>query len=176
MKRIVFLDIDGVLNSEPFLAERVRIRNEMRQEGKLKDEKPGALEWWSEQIDPTSMAVLTSILERSGADVVMSSAWRCMLEPQHLEAAMRARGFRGKIIGSTPELWSKFGRNEIILPACRGDEIQAWLDHYPADAFLILDDRDDMGKLRPWLLQIDPIEGLREKHVGPALERLGLKP
>lgn len=175
MKRIVFLDIDGVLNSEPFLAERVRIRNEMREKGQLQEPRH-PLVWWSEQIDTASVLVLNQILEKSGADVVMSSAWRCMLEPEPMREVLVSRGFRGKIIGSTPELWSKFGRNEIILPACRGDEIQAWLDHHPADASLILDDRDDMGKLRPWLLQIDPMEGLREKHVGPALERLGVTP
>lgn len=139
---IVFLDIDGVLNSEDFYRRH--------------DPIP------SPPLDPVAIARLDRLCAASGAAVVLSTAWRG--EPRLL-GWLRERGFHGVIIGQTPRL----GRVE------RGDEIAAWLNrHGPPDApFVILDDWDDMGRLRPRLVQTDQLFGLQDRHVATALELIG---
>ena len=103
---IVFLDFDGVLNSREFFTNR----------------RDPAAEDWSADIDPCAVGYLNELLGENGR-VVVSSTWRYTHNQEELEALLREHGFKGKIIGATPDLQNTPG-------ARRGDEIEAWLQSY----------------------------------------------
>src|SRR5262245_44636877 len=69
--RVVFLDIDGVLNSG---------RNCMRQQGK------------SRPFDPDAITAINHILEQTGATVVVSSTWRIGRSVAELDELMTLEG------------------------------------------------------------------------------------
>lgn len=80
-------------------------------------------------------------------------------------------GFFGRVVDKTPCL----GGVE------RGVEIMAYIEEcrvrgYPIDAFVILDDDDDMGFLRPWLVQTSNTLGLTDDDVDIALAKLAEQP
>ena len=143
--RVIFLDIDGVLNALPFL------------EGRDGTD-------WSRMIDPSAVARLNTLVQRSGAKVVISSSWRCHLSLARIEALLRAQGFEGEILGATPR-----------RTPTRGAEIQAWIDGATEEpvALVILDDLAEMEQLTPCFVQTTFEEGLLDGHVEAALEILG---
>lgn len=137
--RVLFLDLDGVVNSHDWFRRRVK-------------ERPTG-SYFERQIDPQAIALLNEITKATGTKVVISSTWRKNHTLQELRAGLGNRGFRGEIIGMTCELAS----------GVRGREIQAWLDEYknwggyrPLDVverFAIVDDDSDMEHLLPHLIQ-----------------------
>lgn len=137
--RVLFLDIDGVLNHAAIVENS------------------------SEPLDRDCVARLNAILEASGAAVVISSTWRIHLSPRQIDATLRRYGFTGCIIGATP----------VIPAAERGEEIKTWLQvkGEGVTRFVILDDRDDMGDLRPHLVRTTWEEGLRDSDAERAIAR-----
>ena len=67
-RKIVFLDVDGVLNSIPYL--------EAARSGKIKDEG---------EICSIHLQKLEEIIEKTGADIVLSSTWRVLKECEDKE-------------------------------------------------------------------------------------------
>jgi len=152
--KILFLDMDGVLNSNIFFK-----KTELNQELRMHSDK-----WWAEMVDPKAVVFLNEILDRTGAKVVVSSTWRMVLTPEDLQRVLKERGFTGEIIGATPK-----GGGEI-----RGLKIQRWLDETDLDveSFVILDDSSDMGDLMDRLVHTTWRYGLRKKHVPLAVRVL----
>ena len=127
--KVIFLDIDGVLNSTEFLKQN-----------------PNAKGFTAEQIDPEAVARLDKIVRATGAKIVISSSWRHSVGVSKMQHILWSKGlstFRN-IIDRTP-----------INMDNRGQEIQDWLEldperervdpnHEPIEAFAILDDNNDM--------------------------------
>lgn len=151
---VLFLDIDGVLNSGRFFREQYG-----QVDGRTSEAFAAA------QVDPAAVALLNRILADAGADVVVSSTWRLMHRLSDLRGILRSRGFTGRIIGRTPNLGGK----------PRGHEIQAWLVGRPEQppAFCILDDDAGMAHLAPFLVRTTFAEGLTEAHVARCVALLG---
>ena len=63
MKKIIFLDFDGVLNTE-------HNQNMLLYHGKARNDKHGTL------FDPKAVAQLERIIAETGADVVIESSWK----------------------------------------------------------------------------------------------------
>lgn len=149
MRRIIFLDFDGVLNSHP---------------GKLTvRETPEGL-----ALCPENIACLNHLIENTGAEVVVSSQWREGREPQELQDILDRCGFQGTIAGKTPDLTQKTPGG-LLLARPRGDEIQAWLDIAGEVSFVILDDEGGMGLLKPYQVRTNMYDGgLQEEHVREA--------
>ena len=130
--KIIFLDIDGVLNHEAFYKERFEKRYE-----------DGAIEYPYSEIDPKSVANLNSLIEDTGAKVVISSTWRNS-GLEYCKDVLEFHGFKGDIIDITPNL-----RGSDCL---RGNEILKWVrtnhklvgDYYNFTEYVILDDDSDM--------------------------------
>ncbi len=156
--RVIFLDFDGVLNS-----------NQFRTQG-------GGHGFGVQQIDPAAAARLEKIVRATGAKIVVSSSWRHiwtteqiaeMLEQVGAERAGRA------VIDRTP---SGLGN--------RGQEIQEWLDldpersavnpdHEPVQSYVILDDDNDMTpEQQPRLVHVNPQRGLTDQDVAEAISIL----
>ena len=139
--RVVFLDIDGVLNSLDYLRSLRR--------------KPG-----THKIDPLAVERLNRITDATDAAIVVSSAWRIM-GLRSIRALLREHGVTAKIVGVTPD------DNRI-----RGLQIAQWLNIHNVDAYVILDDDADMGRLMGRLVQTDFDFGLTDEHVTKAVAML----
>jgi len=158
--KIVFLDIDGVLNhcdtrhaATPTAAEPLPI-----------------------PIAPECMARLNRLIAETGAEIVISSSWRKFARWQDLGPALVRHGLIGDVIGETPDLvndalWLERWCTRDGAPFTyelleRGWEIAEWIAAHPeVTAFVILDDCSDMAELKPWLVLTHPIDGLDDPDV-----------
>ena len=122
--RIVFLDMDGVLSSpRAFMVQR-HIECHHRR--------------W---IDPVAVRMLNTLLRVSGAQVVVSSAWRQLFDRD---------GFRELLldVGGTDCLHEDWRTRRIDGP--RGCEVAEWLSRHPdVTTHVILDDESDFSPLQP---------------------------
>jgi hypothetical protein len=105
MTAVLFLDIDGVLNSD-----RYRYTQPI-----------GTLE--IDMFDPAAVATLNAITARWQLKVVVSSSWRAM---PNLERILRAKGVEAEIIGSTPSRAGPRGQ-EISLWLAEHSEVTAYV-------------------------------------------------
>ena len=166
--KIVFLDVDGVLNSEALLRAK---DDEHRTRG-----CPARCECYRLEhlIDPAAVTRLNRVLSATGAKVVISSSWRKLLDPDELRRVLRDHGFDGEVIGETPD-----GPNDPAFVDWhdrieRGHEIAHWLaeHHGEVTGFVILDDCSDMAWLRPKLVQTDASVGFTDADAEAAIRML----
>jgi hypothetical protein len=167
VKPILFLDIDGVLNSHAFFKRRMS--PEQAAELRAYPVPQTAEEHCREMIDPAAVALLGEILDKSGALIVISSSWRIVYTLGEIGRALDANGFqhRRSIIGVTPG-----GGGH------RGAQIDEWLDlqcELPPAHFAILDDSDDMEPHKARLVRTSYDAGLQPCHVPLVLQLLGVK-
>ena len=172
--KIIFLDFDGVLNSERFMDEQ---------------------ELWDHaqpetMVDANAVKKLNEIIEATQAKVVISSSWRYFLELDKIVEILNSKGFSGEVIGRTKFPWINKPHMMHIQPKVfdtehyrrfrafytnRGHEIQDWLDtnsELPIEKILILDDNNDMEHLLPNLVRTTWLEGMSDVHVAKAIRHL----
>lgn len=163
MRRIIFLDIDGVLASYGFLASRT-----IEDYEKL----PGR-----GFVEPAKVQLLNQL---KGAEVVISSSWG--YDHGKTEQTLVANGLELPIIGYTRRLTNQFEW------ACRGNEIEDWLitnisgsvrtkfGHDEKDfSYVIFDDDSDflLGQ-HSHLIITNGSEALTQAHVDKAKSILSL--
>ena len=139
--KVIFLDIDGVLNSaRSFIANHPR---DNKAPWKTVDERNIAT------IDPIAVKMVNEIVYRCNAEIVVSSSHRKwfyvsskdlrlspILDLPSLVDYINKLGIEKSVIDATPVLSSE-GR-------CRGDEIFLWLsNHQEVTNYVILDDDCD---------------------------------
>jgi hypothetical protein len=129
--KVIFLDIDGVLNHERFYKERHERRNE----------EAGWEHPYSE-IDITSVNNLNNLCDETGAKVVISSTWRHS-GLEYCKDALEKVGFTGEIIDITPTHESRF-RGLEILDWIKSNEELIGDRYYNFTEYVILDDDSDM--------------------------------
>jgi len=158
--KVVFLDIDGVLNSLNFVRD---FDNRCAEAGEVLG--------FQHQIDHQAVLRLNRILINTRAVVVVSSSWRRIVDLDELIRILRNYGFEGTIVGTTPDL-SHLDRAD--RPIWRGDEIAHWLEHSPraVQSFVILDDNNDMGELSHRLVLTDDRVGLTDEDALRAMALL----
>jgi hypothetical protein len=173
--RVIFLDVDGVLNSETFLR---KLDDQHRQLGQAepsnsKHEAPCECYRLELLIDRDAVSRLNRLVVETGAKIVVSSSWRKHLDPHELHRVLVEHGLVAEIIGETPdgpndpEMRAELGYSDRIF---RGHEIDAWLRKHPeVDRFVILDDGSDMEMHENRLVQTDAEEGLLDDHVEQAI-------
>lgn len=131
MRKVLFLDIDGVLN--PKWWDR----------GKPTD-KYGVL------FEAKAVANIEKIIAETGADIVISSSWKCM-GLSELQKLWRERKLPGRIIDITPDLLSEelllnpdLNNDDVLYN--RGCEIRGWLSKHGDEVsnYAIIDDMDDV--------------------------------
>jgi hypothetical protein len=135
--KLVFLDIDGVLNSEIFYREKSQSERYKEVGLPLCD------------IDPRGIKELNKIVQETGAKIVISSTWRKGETIESIQKILDSAGFKGKVIGLTPVLQYK-GSSQTVP---RGCEIHHWLGKYRDKLelpwnkivkYVIIDDDSDM--------------------------------
>ena len=151
---VLFLDVDGVLNSGPWL---------MLETQKSKDfHRRTDMDIDAMSLDPEAVARLQRIVDATGAKIVLSSSWRYMYQPKKFMELLRAHGFVGDLIGATPLSEEVPGRK------CRGDEVAMWLKEYSflkIKKFVILDDDEKFGDLEHRLVRTSFECGLTDSNV-----------
>jgi len=157
---VIFLDIDGVLNSIEF-AKRTEFTG-----------------WPDGHIDHEAVKHLNRLITETNAKIVISSSWRKMVDPEELAGVLARAGCIGEIIGETPDFWHMESWERPIPAArdgrfVRGDEIQAWLDAHPeVEVFVIFDDDSDMAHLVDQFIKTSSETGLLAEHVERAIAML----
>lgn len=157
--KVLFLDIDGVLNSEDFYRER-----HSRGKRRVVD---------SDEICPTLVDNLNSVLREAGCAVVLSSTWRKFTPLKDMVDILRSKGCAiQEFAGATPVLDSQM-ENGLWHSPRRGSEIQAWLDDHPSvSKFVIVDDDSDMDHLAPFLVKTQHKTGLTKEKAQEIIQRL----
>ena len=155
MIKVIFLDIDGVLNPK----------------------------WWERKkpadrfgcaFAPKTISCLAKIVKETKAEIVISSSWKLM-GLQTLQDMWKERKLPGNIIDITPNYMS----DELLLNAdmndtdidslyIRGMEIKGWLVLYGDDVsnYVIIDDMDDiLSEQQTHFVQTDPEFGITNDDV-----------
>ncbi|WP_297421829.1 HAD domain-containing protein [Clostridium sp.] len=126
--KVIFLDIDGVLNSEKFL------RN-----------NPG------QAIDKNSVSILKNIVDKTGAIIVMSSGWRLWFDDNMMPQDGYSQclydilcEFHIKLFGKTPDFSTEEIRTRKTFSNVKATEINAWLNAHEivVDKYVVIDDLD----------------------------------
>lgn len=122
--KVLFLDIDGVLNGMAFLGDQDR-------------DALGGLEPWENHIDPRCVRKLNRVLRLSGAKVVLSSSWRyAFRDVPDCQQFLEQVGFRGEVLDFTPRGTEGSGRRE--------EEILQWVrdrgEEYGVTRWVAVDD------------------------------------
>ena len=123
MQRIIFLDIDGVLNCQVFFEKRV------------KSTPIDKADFYKSQLCTERIEWLNSLCSKNDAVVVISSTWRKNKTVEQLQEILNNSGATFKIIGKT-------GQNDTRI---RGVEIAQYLWSLPTKyEYVIIDDDSDM--------------------------------
>ena len=164
--KVIFLDIDGVLNTMVSLPLREHFV-----------EIEGTIVGFN-QLDKDAINQLNRVIGETEAKVVISSSWRigcrtpakwnCLIE--HL----RNQGVVAEVIGRTPTYGEYVNLPGIFAARfVRGDEIQLWLnDHPEVKSFVIVDDDQDMAHLTNKLVRTKFETGITERDADRMIEIL----
>lgn len=157
--KIIFLDFDGVLNSDEYF-ESSTYWNDYHAIGASYT-----------KLDPSRIDLLNKLVKKSEAKVVVSSAWRIGNDIEELNFILKNRGAKFEIVDRTPI--RAYDPGSLSAPP-RGTEIQEYINSIciKPEGIVILDDYADMVHLVPYLVQTDSRTGLTEKDVTRALKIL----
>jgi hypothetical protein len=139
--RVLFLDFDGVLNSDRFAIE-----------GPSTPEGEG---WWGPSaLDPRALELVRRLVGETRCEVVVSSTWRSNHTREELAMLLGVA-----VLDVTPRL----DRTPDGARRTRGDEIRAWLGAHPeVDVWVAVDDDPvDVSSL----VRTNPEVGLTEADV-----------
>ncbi|MBE7633161.1 hypothetical protein F7642_02300 [Tenacibaculum finnmarkense genomovar ulcerans] len=143
--KILFLDIDGVLNSKQW-----------HNSDNCKAFETSVKRFF----DPVCVEYLNRIVTETR--IIISSSWRIIRSLQNLQDLFKSINFTGRILGKT-EILSTF---EPDTPNLRGVEIKNWITdnqkHFKTPInYVILDDEDDFLKeQKKYFFQTNPDIGL----------------
>lgn len=142
--KVIFLDIDGVLNSVDFLPETMSL----------------GWEGWAQNIDPDRVSKLNRLVGACGAEVVLSSTWRFSWGADEMAELLASKGYMFDVHSITP-----------THSKGRVDGIYAWIfANGEPDAWVCIDDDPNCMECGDhWVRTVD---GLEDEHVAEALEKL----
>ena len=163
--KIIFLDFDGVLNTEHY-------QSVLMNDGKVWQDEYGAF------FDPNAVEQLKRIIEATHADIVVESSWK-YLGLDAMQEMWEARNMPGRIIGITSSSvsnnWSLTANLEDIDSAvghCKGVEIASWLTEYATQGtqYVIIDDEYvALDSQQNHLILTNPYEGITHELADKAI-------
>lgn len=147
---IIFLDVDGVLNSISGLKEAYKI-NKRPYSG------------YDYPFDAKCMNNLKELVEKTNAFLVITSTWRKdELGKNILLYELKKYGIDNRVIGYTS-----------VMRQSRGEEIKEYLKKLNEEVnFIILDDDGDFDDLEKHLINTDYEVGLTEEKKDIAIKKL----
>jgi len=152
--RVLFLDIDGVLNHAGCMPLR-------KERG----------------FDPVCCGLVEMICDATDCRIVISSTWRIGETLESLVPKLKNLGLActARVIGMTPNLRHAQFRDEegVLRERERVDEISAWLAEHPeVERFAILDDDNDMRGVRHRLVLTSWARGLERAQARRVIQLL----
>jgi len=160
---VLFIDIDGVLNTYSQLSANEEWKN---------------LERTELNIDENKVKLLSKIVQSAEIKLIMHSGWRFFyddsMNPIFRESEELSRIFcRNGIIvsGKTPDHSTEEIRQNRKFSLVKAEEIKIWLMQHPdCEHYLIIDDLDlHDDDLKQQQIQPDPAVGLTEYDVDRAI-------
>ena len=151
MNKIIFLDFDGVLNTEHY-------QDLLQYQDKPWQDEYGAF------FDPKAVKQLKRIIDATDADIVIESSWK-YLGLDAMKELWKVRNLPGTIIDITPSL---LGKN-------KGVEIASWLSKYAKQdiRYVIIDDEYViLDSQLPHFILTNPYEGITEEQANRAISIL----
>ncbi len=160
--KVIFLDVDGVLNSEIWNENH---RYEM-QNGVC--------------IDETKVKLLSMIIKKTGAVIVLHSGWRFWLDDKHKPLNREAdyllfqfKKYGIKIYDITPDFSTDEIKRTKKFSLVKASEIIDWIRFHQVTKYLVLDDLDlFMEEIIPYQIRTNPVTGLTEQDAEEAIEKL----
>lgn len=163
MKRIVFLDIDGVLNANFW--------NESHQ----REISDGTL------VDESKIKLLCKLIKETDAQIILHSGWKYWFdsdltplrkEAENLRALLAKEGLM--ITGVTPDHATEEIRKSKKFSLVKAGEILTWLEqHNDVNAWVVLDDLDlHNAEIEKHQIRTDQSVGLTDEDVEKAKEKL----
>ena len=168
LSKIIFLDFDGVLNTEYH-------QRQLQYEGNVWQDEYGAC------FDPEAVKQLQTIVDMTHADIVIESSWK-YLGLEAMQEMWQARQLPGKVIDITPStisdsmlLSTDLEQTSPSALHCKGAEIASWFcDNNMQDApYAIIDDEYIILESQlPHLILTNPYDGLTEDLAMRAIDVL----
>ena len=147
-KPIIFLDFDGVLNTEQYQAQ-------LAVTGRL------GKDLWGPLFAPTAIANLRKILDATDARIVISSSWRYVYGLGGLRMMWDIRELPGEIQDILP-----CGADNLS----RGEEIACWLSRHHVTNYVIMDDFNDfMPSQYNKYVGVNPLTGITQADAQKAI-------
>lgn len=150
MIKYIFLDFDGVLNTEQYQAE-------LSVAGKPTSDEYGPL------FDPKAVGRIATIIEKTKAKVVITSSWRHIHDENTLNEMWEKRGMPGEIY--------RILRTDTDTNN-RGEEIKRFIGFRKRDftPYVILDDVDEfLPEQLPNVILTNPIKGISSHDVDKSI-------
>lgn len=163
--RIVFLDIDGVLNCDIFFKEKFEADYKAVKKDLKKQVKKGAIDrsdYYNDQICPVRVDWLNELCDALRAKVVISSTWRMGKTPEIMQDILDNAGASFEVIGCTPVLTGDgiVRGNEILKWMYDNEQIIGCSPHDYKDYVIIDDDSDMLLWQASHFFQTDSYSGL----------------
>lgn len=179
---VIFLDFDGVINSEKWLSKFYNLRKTTTENTKfynLEVKDPTKIDlYWANSMDYRLISKLAMALKKiPNAKVVLSTSWRDLYTTEKWnELFNNVVGWETEIIGKTPKnldatIIPVLNLGELIhgfkaTEHSRGIEVAAWLKTNSVANYAILDDFDDFLEVQAdHFILTDPTIGLTDENL-----------
>lgn len=170
--KIIFLDIDGVLNSEEIAShwskKGVNGYGGFFNETDIIEDKD--VKWGQSLVNN-----LKEIVEKTGASIVISSTWRKYFTIEKFKQMFALYGWNNApVIGKTKDISKRVGKMSSLYEAVsRGVEIAEYLNSNKIAQYVILDDYNDMlPDQQSHMIETDPLIGLQKSDAERAINIL----
>lgn len=162
-RKIIFLDFDGVLNTEHY-------QGLLRYQGEPWQDEHGAF------FDPNAVKQLRRIIDATGADIVIESSWK-YLGLDAMKELWKVRNLPGRVIDITPSSVSDeylLKNLDTTMIHCKGMEIASWLSEQAEDIrYAIIDDEYViLDSQLPHFILTNPYEGITEEQTNRTISIL----
>lgn len=164
--RVLFLDIDGVLNSATYYRSLADGRNDGLHM------KPFDVS----QLDPTAVSRLERVVTTTNCEIVISSAWRIAMSLGQIARDLRAAGLRKgseRIIDKTPVVFEKYSRGKEIALWLAEHRMRPHISSRPIVHAIVDDDFDaGLGENNKRFVRTRFEDGLLDEHADKLIELL----
>ena len=163
MNTVIFLDIDGVLNSKFWENDNQREISE------------------GKHVDSEMVKRFAAFVKKTNAYVVLHSGWRFWFDehmnPKRLESELLVKTLNEagiSIYGKTPDLTTEEIRRSKKFSLVKADEIIMWLKENPVDNWVVFDDLNLKNNIiEKHQVRTDADFGLTDKDIEKAYSLLG---
>jgi len=156
--KVIFLDVDGVLNSKGFLENN---QNEI--------------------IDRANVSILRNVIDKTAAVIVMSSGWKMWFDENMMPRHEYSQGlydifceFGITLFGKTPDFSTEEIRITKTFSHVKAEEIIAWLsEHKEVCRYVVIDDLDLKNEeISSHLVRISSSTGITEEDGNLVIDML----